>query len=359
MLSSHGVIVAATSVQSDPMATLCYVVGFVAFARWLERPSSRVWMVWVVATALAALLKPTMLQLGVAQATLVAVAHRDRARHGFLWLGWGLVLVLVAVYLWHARALYLTYGNTFGILSGGDSKLPVLERLAERWRWRQLATAMAQWGTGLLALPAAGVLLWARRCPAAIAALTAGGVTLGVLAFRYTSHAFGTHYHLPLCLLGAWAVAAAVAHLSEQHPRSTFAVIGLVGVVGVVLGAHTVRWTRGLPSEHETVLGQQLAALAPPRTLVVVRSSAPRRADAWRTENNFQDPRVMYLSRTRGWVLPSDAHGATELSRWHEAGARFYVHLGELALDAELAAWLSTTASPAWSGDAGTVYRLR
>src|SRR5688572_24331921 len=75
LLSNQGVVVGATSIQPDPLALLGFTVGFVAFAAWLETPRRALWIGWVAATALAGLVKPTTLELGLVQGALVLVAH--------------------------------------------------------------------------------------------------------------------------------------------------------------------------------------------------------------------------------------------------------------------------------------------
>ena len=73
--------------------------------------------------------KPTTLELGLAQGAVVLFAHRGALRRPRLWLGWAAIVALVVAYLLHARTLYLDHGNTFGVLSGGDSKLPTARAL--------------------------------------------------------------------------------------------------------------------------------------------------------------------------------------------------------------------------------------
>ena len=123
ILSMKGTIAVGTSIQPDSLAFLAFTVGFLAFRAFLDRPTGALLLAWVTATAIAGLVKPTTLELGLAQAMLCLLARRDLLRRPRLWIGWGLVLAVVGVYLLHARSLYLTYGNTFGVLSGGDSKL--------------------------------------------------------------------------------------------------------------------------------------------------------------------------------------------------------------------------------------------
>jgi 4-amino-4-deoxy-L-arabinose transferase-like glycosyltransferase len=361
-LAVHGVIVIATSIQPDTLSFLFFTLGFLAFLRWLEAPSDRRLLAWVAATAVAGLVKPTTLELGIAQAVLVALRRRELLRSKELWIGWALVITTVGVYLAFARTLYLEHGNTFGILSGGDSKLPAAARLLEPQRWVALARYTVVWGTGLAAVPAAVYLLARRRLGPEEIALAAGALVVGVVGFRYATGSFGTHYHLPHVVLGAFLVARAAADLSASFASRRGLGPALVAgtlVVAPLLFARTLRELRRLPFEPETELGHMLAGVAEPGTLVVVRARAERYNQEWSTPNNFEDPRVFYLSRTKGWVLPNDEPGADRLAALALEGARFYVHVNQYPPDHALAAWLERHATLVAASGVGTVYALR
>lgn len=348
LLGHQGTIAMSTSIQPDSLAFLAFAIGFVAFVDDLERPSRRLWVIWVAATLIAGLVKPTTLELGVAQFVLAAARHRLRARR--LWIGWAIVLAGVGGFLAYAHTLYTTYGNTFGVLAGGDSKLPARAMVLSLETWTELARYTIVWGTGVLAVPAAVFLAWKRALRAEHVALAAGAALLLVVALRYTSTSFGTHYHLPHAVLGAWLVAAA---MRELRP----AAVAGVAVVALVMGGRALRFL-DLPAERETVLGVELARLAPPGTLVAVRARAEGYNTEWHTVNNYEDPRVFYVSRTKGWVLPNDLAGAARLAEVAARGARFYVHVTQKPIDAELAAWLAAHATRVVARPEGEIYSL-
>ena len=113
------------------------------------------------------------------------------------------------------------------------------------------------------------------------------------------------------------------------------------------------------PTQPETVLGERLAQLAPPGTLVAVRARAESFNPEWRTVNNYEDPRVFYLSRTKGWVLPNDLAGASRLHDVAARGAQFYAHVTQKPIDAELAGWLAAHATRVHTSPEGEIYSLR
>lgn len=359
VLGGQGAIVIATAIQPDPLAFLAFTVGWLSFVDYLEAPSARRLALWVSATAIAGLVKPTTLELGLAQGLLVLLAHRRALRDVRLWLGWLVVVVVVAAYLLHARSLYLAHGNTFGVLSGGDSKLPALARLTEPRSWLELARYAIGWGVTWPGLVAALLLAARRQLDAEAVALSIAATALCVLAFRYTGGPFGTHYHLPHAVLGATLVARAV-HLAQGSLR-TVLIVALVGATLVGAGRAAL-FLRRLPPQPETTLGHALASLASPGTLVAVRARAEAYNLEWQTVNNYEDPRVLYLSRTRGWILPNDLWGPAGVARLQEAeskGARFYVHVRQKTIDAELRAYLDATAERVFTSDAGEIYALR
>lgn len=358
-LSMQGVVVGATSIQPDPLAFLAFAIGFVAFADWLEIPTHRRLVTWVGATLIAGLVKPTTLELGLAQGMLVLLTHRAALRRPALWLGWGVVVGVIAAFLVHAHRLYVDYGNTFGVLSGGDSKLPALDVIATPKPWIGLARFTVIWGVGVLAIPAAIFLAWRRKVPREAIALAAGAAVLSLVALRYTSGLFGTHYHLPHVVLGAWLVAAAVAELERTRPRAMRATIAAAAVAAALLYARAVHFVHAQPAQPETAVGHMLAAAAPPGALVVVRARAPRIDPEWHTVNNCEDPRVFYLSRTHGWVVANDEPGAARIAELRGRGATYYAHVNQMAPDAELAAWLAVHADRVATGPAGSVYRLK
>jgi len=348
MLGHQGTIAMSTSIQPDSLSFVAFAIGFVAFADYLEKPTRKLLVLWIVATAIAGLVKPTTLELGVAQFVLALATKKLRDR--WLWIGWGIVLVVVAGFLAYARTLFVEYGNTFGVLSGGDSKLPARAMVFSAETWIELARYSIVWGVGVLAIPAAIFVAWKRALRAEHVALAAGAVLLVVVALRYTSGTYGTHYHLPHVVLGAWLVAAAMHELRG-------AVVAVVAVVAIAMGVRAVRFL-DLPPERETVLGEQLATLAQPGTLVAVRARAESYNTEWHTVNNYEDPRVFYVSRTKGWVLPNDLAGAARLDEVWLRGAKFYVHVTQKPIDAELAAWLAAHATRVASSEAGEIYSL-
>lgn len=367
LLGGHGAVHLGTSIQPDALGFAFYVGGFVCFLRYVEDERRGALLAAGALTALAGLVKPTLLQLGLVQVALVALANRRLFARRDLWLMWAGVLAVVIAFLLHARRLHVLYGNSFGSISGGDSKFPRLRDLVSPATLLALGRMTIVWGTGWAAVAAAALLAWRRRLGAEEKALALGALAMGLVALRYTSHKFGAHYHIPSALLGAWLVARAAAGLPDwlRSPRrARWVTAGVVTAAILLAGGEVARSLgelRDMTQDPETPLGHALAGMVRPGDLVVVRSRAPARDERWDTDNNFEDPRVLYLARARGWVLPADLLGTDPVAARLARGARFYVDPLETPAGADpaLANWLNPRADRLFESPAGRIYRLR
>ncbi len=368
MLGGHGAVNLGTSIQPDPFGFALFAAGFVCFLRFVENGRRRDLGAAAVFTALAGLVKPTLLQLGLVEVALVALRAPALFRRRDLWLAWGAVLAVVVAFLLHARHLHLVYGNSFGSISGGDSKFPRARDLVSPSTLLSMVRMTIVWGTGWAAVAGAVLLAWKRRLGAEEKALAVGALAMGLVALRYSGHKFGEHYHIPSAVLGAWLVARAVAALPEilrrWHIGPRTIASATVGAAIVVSGAG-IRRNLGeihdITVPQETPLGHALAPLVRPGELIVVRSRSPARDDRWETVNNFEDPRVFYLAHARGWVLPSDLPGAEPVAEKVGRGARHYVEPTETPAETDpaLTSWLAGHARLVVALPEGRIFELR
>ena len=158
-----------------------------------------------------------------------------------------------------------------------------------------------------------------------------------------------------LCSAGRHAAELRTAVAALPRPPL---VVAAVAVAALVLGARGLRFATHHPRQPETILGEQLAGLAAPGTRVVVRARAEGYNQQWHTVNNFQDPRVFWLARTTGWVVPNDLAGSAAIADYARRGARYYVHVAQHPIDGELAGWLTSHAHKVAAGAAGEIYDL-
>jgi hypothetical protein len=364
-LTAQSTLFLSTSVQPDSLSLLFYTAGFVCFLSWMGSGSRAALGAAAVATALSGLVKPTSLHLGVTQFLLVVALRRDALRQPLPWLSWAGVLAVNGAWLVHGAALHAEYGNTFGVVSGGDSKFPTPEMLLVPGQYWALLRTSITWGVGPLGFLAAVFLAVTRRIGAVEWCLAAGNVLLLVVALRYTSNPFlGSHYHATTSILGAWLVAHAAAVAIERWGRERALRLGLP----VAATATLVLWGVGLRervtlgrdwADGSIVLARELADRAEPRTLTIVRSAVSSKADAWGSVNNYEDPRIFYVADVRGWVLAPDAYPVDEVEEAWRRGARFYVDpTPELADHAPLLAWLDAHGERVVARPEGRIWRL-
>lgn len=346
-LSTRGLMHAATSVQPEALCLLCYVVAWFAFERFVERGRSQDIAIYAVFGALAMLVKPTAAHIGISSFLFALLANPQQLRRPRLWVAWALMVGLLALHFWHARNLYLETGNTFGVLSGGDSKIPRLRHLLMPRFQAKALIAATTWGTGVAAaLALAALTAWRRLTPELIA-LFVGSAAWMLLTFRYSSQPTGTHYFVLAAVLGALAVAELAAHgmkVSRFRARAALWVSTGVTLLTSFLNRHVDR----LPHDFDAptlAAGALLARFARADALVVVRSVEPAFDGFWGVPNNYEDPRVFYLSRTRGFPIPGDQLSTEPLARALKAGARFYVEALPHPPNTELDAWLAQNAS--------------
>ena len=333
LLTSRNMVFLSTSVQPDAMSFLLYVSGFGAFVTFAEGGERRFLWGAALLTALAGLVKPTALNLGVVEFTLLLFGYRQRLRKPQVWLAWIFVLAINAAYLAYAARIHAQYGNTFGVVSGGDSKFPTAEMLLHPGPYLAAMQNFVLWGIGPLGTAAAVYLLVRREVTAVETSLLFGNILLVVTALRYTSSDFlGSHYHAYACLLGCWLVAHAVASLEElssgRWERMRRPVLfGAVALLGASYAwAVSDRITRGRDwADSLIVMARDLRSMTEPGDLVVVRSEAKKMVERWGGVNNYEDPRLFYLADVRGWVLAADEYDLEAVRRAHAKGARFYI----------------------------------
>jgi len=364
---SRSVIFLGTVVQPDALALFCCAAGWLFWMRYLRHPELRSLVLFAVFGGLAMLIKPTEAQIGVASFAMVVLSDRARLKSPSLWLAWALMVLVLVAHLVHANHLYLDYGNTFGVLAGGYSKLPQPSQVLKPDNLSAVVQNALSWGTGYVAGASAVYLLVRGKLRVVHWALLLGLALMAVLAFRYTARAAGNYYFAPGAILGAHLVAAMARDLQTVLPTRSPTVQKFVWCSLAVLLA--VQLLPGLRSRHHearyprdrslrvALTGRALGAIARPDDLVIVRSTDRARDPEWGTANNYEDPRVFYVSGTHGWVLDLDESNPAVLARAAQRGAKFYVDPTEAP--PEFTAWLAAhaTREPTPPG-AGGIWRL-
>jgi hypothetical protein len=356
LLTSRAVLYVGTAIQPEALCLFLYVVGWTSFLRYEANGSRLALVLFAVSGGLAMLVKPTAAQLGISSFVLLALSSPKRLKRVEPWLAWAAMVLALGAHLLHARGLYEQYGNTFGVLAGSDSKVALKQFLAPRLLFGAAVQSVI-WGLGPLGFVALLVLVARRRIDAALIALFAGNAVWTLLALRYASGAAGTHYHVLMSVVAAHAVARTVAEFARRRFVRAGAAVALGSAFVVTL------WQRSLFTHPlaPSILaaGEAVSKHVARGTLVAVRSTEARYATDFHTLSNYQDPRIHYLSRTRGFVLPLDELDPRVIERMAASGARFYVEPEPVPHARAVNAWLDEHAVlVATTPFGGRVFRL-
>jgi hypothetical protein len=313
---------------------LCYVLAAERVFAWLESRRARTLLAGAAALALAILTKPTSIHFGLVVVLLALRAGGVRLLCSRAVLLFGLLSLLPAsLYYFHAAQLHTAYGNTFGVISGGDSKWGSWAIWRQPTLWLTLLRIDVRGCTGYAgALLALLALLRSRAF--ALAAWLAVLLLYYAIVARYAGgEERGIQYHVyaavPVALataMGAEALWRAVRARWPLRPRLAHGTAALA-----VLLALAQQWRANvhlLAIRGDTFLraGRALAEVAAPDDRVVVTSTDFAVEDG--VDNNFEEPKVLFHAWRRGRVLARDRLDATNLRRTMDrCGARWLVVL--------------------------------
>lgn len=366
LLTTKAVMQAATTVQPESLCLLLFVVAWFALRDFARSGNLRSLLLYALTGAAAMLVKPTAGQLGIASFLLVLIQSPALLKRKEIWIAWACMVGALVLHMLHARGLYLEYGNTFGVLSGGESKVPRLGLLFSPELILRAASHSVSWGVGLVGAAAFGMLLalrfrsWRELAP--VGALLAGVVVWTLLALRYTTSDGGNHYHVLGAVFAAEAVAGlVVAVRSTRWHAWAGAALAVVLALQFTQSYQTRKLTRSNPFDAGVVaVSESARAFVRPGDLVIVRSVHPAYDEFWQDVIQFADPRVFYLTRTRGWPVAKDMDDPVQFDQAVKAGARFYIEPEARGALPRLDAWLDQNATLlATSSLQGRVYALQ
>lgn len=366
LLGARGPVLYSTTVMPDATCLLFYSAGLACFLGFLAgRRNSLLWIA-ALCQALAAMIKPTALSLGLFEFAACLFTARWALRNPLVWLSWLGTLLPVAVYFAHSIRIYEESGFSFGIgLGSGDSKFPTREFLLMPGSYKVLALLCTEWGLGYWASFCGLALLILRRLDRIALALICANVVMLTIAMRHTRYEIGTHYYLPVWPLGLWLGAAGLQTLRARIPAArsrwlAWVLGGLAGAqwIGHLLLADQQNFEQ-IDQQRVIAVGEALRRQSAADDLLIYRSQAPAWDSTWDCANNFEDPRPFYLCGRRGWVLPADLRGVTQIREYRRRGASLYAeHVGR-PHDPELASWLARNARQIWTGSlGGRIYRI-
>jgi len=323
-----------TAFMPDATALFFYVLALLLFVRWLAEDRSGLLVGAGGATALALLVKPTTVNVVLVLVVLLVHQRGWRAlRSAKLWAVAVLAVVPVALWTLHARDLHRRYGNTFGVISGGDRKFASLDTFLSSTFYVGVTRTEVVWVFGVVSAPlfAWGLVVAVRRRGPTL--LLAGAVTIPLffaIVARCSAGPQGIQYHLfalPYAALGiglGWESLAQWAATRSRPVRwaPAASAVLFVGVCGVF-------YLRLLPEQGQvyTSCADVVAAAVPNDDRIVVSSTYSSKDDGY--DANFQEPMIFFYSGRRGWSLAADRHDPEHLDALRAEGARWFVMYDE------------------------------
>ena len=356
-LATGSAALLATRVQPDALCLAFGLRGLVAFVDYLSGGRTRHLALATLLLAIAALLKPLALQLGLLAFGWSLCLMPRRLGEARLWLSFTTIVGVVALWLWHGYQLWQQTGLSFGVIGGADSKFPGAQVLSPAV-WQQLGWTTLQYGLSPLGTAALLLLAIRRRLDRSDTSLLAAVFAGLLVSLRYSYHqGLGPHYHVWAAVAGAWLVARAFPERAGARWWLPFLILTAL-CAGVSL-----REQRGMRITVNTTPWLQVAAQirseTGPNELMIVHGDFPSYDEFWRRGNNFEDPRMFYQARRRGFALASDGWSPAGLERLRKNGASVLVDMQPDNTPPEIAAWLAKNAT-AWIQHGGlTVHRLR
>lgn len=315
------------SVAYMPDATVLffYTLTLYSFDRWLTEQTTRSWVITAAALTLALLVKPTSVHIGLILLTW-AIAHRGWSvlRQRTLWYIAFASLVLPTLWYLHARSLFLTYGNTFGLFSGGDNKFGSLADWTSPRVYLSLFQLESAWvfafGGVLLALFGFKRAWKECRFP-----LLSGWVVLLIyylMLSRYTQQPWGLQYHIYALPFAALLVALGVEELRKSS-RWKQAILASCTLATLGFAGNIYAQMLQTPEDPRKACADFVRNTLPPNAKVIISSSSE--AIDFGVINNYQDPYLFYNSRRYGWSLPVDRLHTKYLLPMVRQGAHYII----------------------------------
>lgn len=318
----------STAFMPEATVFLFYVGALYLFSLWLEWEQFPLLLATGVVTALAILVKPTSIHIGFIFLLLLLQKYGLRAFARTEVLAFAAVCLLPGI-LWyiHARDIYLTYGNTFGIISGGDSKFGGLrDWLSPSFYWR-LALLDVQWVFGWFStlIFLAGVLRAATlRAPKVLFYGLVSILIYYLLVSRYAQETWGVQYHIYLLPYAALGFGIGMHWLSETPLWARTVAVRAVVIVFLVAGAVIAGRSLLQPSRVNLMdCAETVSRVVPQDARIVVSTTSESVVND--TPNNFQEPQIFYYSDRYGWSLAADQHQPQFLMDYRSKGADYFV----------------------------------
>jgi hypothetical protein len=317
----------------DATALLFYLVALDQFMKFLDDDRWLSLVVSALAMALAILVKPTTVHLGLVLCILAYSRRGWRCFFGSKLLIFAAISLIPSIaYYAHAASIHLEYGNTFGVISGGDSKWGTLAwRLDPRF-YRNLAFMESVWTVGPVGSVLALLGLIRYRMTGWRVLVIPWGVVTFLYYFivaRYAGHqGLGLHYHLFAAPLVALLTTGGFAVMFPVRRKKRWVIPTLFVLVFGYQGICNFRVLAMEQSGHLLTAGRAVAELSRPDDLILVLSEDVSQSGG--VPNNFEQPNIFFHARRRGRALERDRQSREGIESTLSPEIRWFVNLPQL-----------------------------
>jgi 4-amino-4-deoxy-L-arabinose transferase-like glycosyltransferase len=329
--------------EVDPSMLFFSLLGLYAFVRWVDDERWTHFFVAAISTAMAILIKPTALYIGILFSFLCVKKYGWAfLRKSRVWIFTVLALFPAVLWYYHAHLLYQEYHNTFGILSGGGLKLAVPRIfLMPSFYTRTLVRMIVYLMTPCVFVFFAYGLAAYRKGDRGVIAYVWFAAALFYLMVVAVGAYTGYQYLLPVIPPGA--VLASVGFLSFlnkygerfqftkalEHRAAFIATGAFIFLLNVVAITSIYKYRVGDFSGNfwmmERKSGEAVKKIAAPGSLVIVADS---NQDPVPPEESMTPPEMFYFSDHRGWYLAFAWLNQDVIERLKLKGARYFVVSG-------------------------------
>lgn len=313
----------------DATVIMFYIVALFFFVNWTKTSMRHHLILAAISSALAILVKPTSIHIGLVFALLALHQWGVKIlRRWEVWLSIAIALIPGILWYWHARNIYLTYGNTFGLLSGGDNKFGNLGLLLAPHLYYHIPFLDMKWILGYEAvfLFLAGVVIATKRKDLRL--IIFGIVSVGLyylILSRYAHEEWAMQYHVYMIPFAALAIGLGVKWTFDEYKG--FARTEILWLsTGVFLAFTFFTFFQMLTSGNDNkfyVCAGYVKELVPSSERIIV--STPSKAIVNGIPNNYEEPEIFFYSKRYGWSLPADWHSPEKLAEYRSLGATYFV----------------------------------
>lgn len=364
LLSKTGVVAAMTvfalspmavrlssSIQPEPLMFTAYLAAIYFFLRWSRGLQTTDYWLALGCTTLTILAKLPAAHIGLLFACICLQRFGLRAlRRWDLWLFAALSLGVPLAWYWHARDIWLAYGNSLGISNEAYVRMSSLNFLqafhATIPGLVKIEVANVWTPAGVL-LGLVGLYVVRKDPKASLLAFWFNALVIFYLCTgRTTGEDWAAYYHIVSTPLAALLIGAAVAKAnrivparqalgSRSAPRPELAIRGIVRKL--VPCAIVVCYAATLLAEVRQVVRNlhphQLEALYASAVAfrddikqgsLIVASGAPEH-DAYGLKSAYNVPYMFYWTGTKGFTIGDGEQSVDKIEEFRQRGARYYI----------------------------------